>query len=208
METTLLAVMRKQSTATLKNKLNKGLYTDEKKEAAISVLKQRGIDVSGYEIVKEVEVEDPIVEQIAEKGLQERASQIITKIVELEDTSLNLKAGEIIGDTDEGELTVNQVNQLIELEASLITKKREDKPKKTVSKKVESPKSIKPRKTQKVAEIPEDLKSKVAEILSLSVQKKEKIIKLSEAGLSRSQILSLHFVDPTYIYDLYRELKL
>lgn len=206
METTLLAVMRKQSTATLKNKLNKGLYTDEKKEAAISVLKQRGIDVSGYEIVKEVEVEDPIVEQIAEKGLQERASQIITKIVEMEDTSLNLKAGEIIGETEEGELTVSQVNQLIELEATLKTSV--DKPKKTLSKKVKDSAPIKPRKRQKPSEIPEDLKGKVAEILSSSVQKKEKIIQLSAAGLSRSQILSLHFVDPTYIYDLYRELSL
>ena len=206
METTLLAVMRKQSTATLKNKLNKGLYTDEKKEAAISVLKQRGIDVSGYGMVKEVEVEDPIVEQIAEKGLQERASKIITKIVEMEDTSLNLKAGEIIGETEEGELTVSQVNQLIELEATLKTSV--DKPKKTPSKKVKESAPIKPRKRQKPTEIPEDLKGKVAEILSSSVQKKEKIIQLSAAGLSRSQILSLHFVDPTYIYDLYRELNL
>ena len=206
MEKALLTVMRKQSTATLKNKLNKGLYIDDKKEAAIAVLRQRGIDVSGYELVKDIEVEDPIVEEIAEKGLQDRASQIISKIVEIEDTTLNLKAGEIIGETEEGELTVSQVNQLIELEASIkVSSVKSDK---TTSKKVKDPAPIKPRKRQKTSEIPEDLKGKVAEILSLSVQKKEKIIKLSEAGLSRSQILSLHFVDPTYIYDLYRELNL
>ena len=206
MEKALLTVMRKQSTATLKNKLNKGLYIDDKKEAAIAVLRQRGIDVSGYELVKDIEVEDPIVEEIAEKGVQDRASQIISKIVEIEDTTLNLKAGEIIGETEEGELTVSQVNQLIELEATLKTSV--DKVKKTPSKKVKSSTPSKPRKKQKSSDIPEDLRGKVAEILSSSVQKKEKIIQLSAAGLSRSQILSLHFVDPTYIYDLYRELSL
>ena len=206
MEKALLTVMRKQSTATLKNKLNKGLYIDDKKEAAIAVLRQRGIDVSGYELVKDIEVEDPIVEEIAEKGVQDRASQIISKIVEIEDTTLNLKAGELIGETEEGELTVSQVNQLIELEATLKTSV--DKVKKTPSKKVKSSTPSKPRKKQKSSDIPEDLRGKVAEILSSSVQKKEKIIQLSAAGLSRSQILSLHFVDPTYIYDLYRELSL
>ena len=66
---------------------------------------------------------------------------------------------------------------------------------------------VKPNKKRKNSKIPAELKPKVADILSSSTTKKEKIIELAKCGLTRSQVLGLQFVDPTYIYDTFRVLK-
>lgn len=66
---------------------------------------------------------------------------------------------------------------------------------------------VKPNKKRKNSKIPAELKPKVADILSSSKTKKEKIIELAKCGLTRSQVLGLQFVDPTYIYDTFRALK-
>lgn len=210
-----MATVRKMSTVQIKSKLNKGLFDDEKKEAAIAVLKLRGIDTSGFEMVKEVEVPDPIEEEIAEPGLQKKAKEAIDFIIEFNDEASNLKAGEIVGDTEDGKFTVDQVTKLLDLQNSL---KKEVKEVNSVEKKekVKKPASMEKmptsvetnKKRRRGAEISDDLKKAATEILATSTPKKEKIIQLAKAGLTRSQILSLNFVDPTYIYDLFRELKL
>lgn len=217
MDKKILESVRKMSTVQIKDKLNKGLFEVEKKEAAIFVLKQRGIDTTGFEVVKEVEVEaeDPIKEEVAEAGLQEKAQKAIDFIIECNDEKANLKAGEIIGETEDGKFTVDQVIKLSDLATSLQKKDKEEvvetKPKEKKTKKPssmeEAPVSVQ-KKKRKGSEIPAELQSCVTEILASSTQKKEKIIQLAKAGLTRTQILGLNFVDSTYVYDLFRELKL
>lgn len=205
MEKKILDSLRKMSTVELTKKLNKGIFEGEKRLAAISVLKQRGKDVTGYEIVREVEVEDIIESEIAEEGLQRQAQSVIDSIVEENNESLNLEAGEIIGDTEDGRFTVEQVGKLLELKNKI--KKKEDTKKDPSMEKF--PESVQKRKRRmREVEIPDSLRGCVTEILALPVQKKEKIIKLSKAGLTRKQILGLNFVDPTYIYDLFKLLNL
>lgn len=45
---------------------------------------------------------------------------------------------------------------------------------------------------------------KVEKILSSDKTKANKIIELGDLGLTRTEVLSLKFVDPTYVYDMYR----
>lgn len=205
MDKKILESVRKMSTTQIKDRLNRGSFEGEKKQAAISVLKQRGIDTTGFEIVKEVEVEEDLIkEEVAESGLQEQAQKAIDFIIECNNEEANIKAGEIIGETEDGKFTVDQVIKLSDL-ANSLQKVKKDEP---VVEEKEKKKTIsKPRK-RKDSSIPEELKNVVAEILSSSTQKKEKIVQLAKAGLTRTQILGLNFVDPTYIYDLFRDLKL
>lgn len=191
------------SSSRIQQGLDKGLWDGDKKEAAIFILKRRNIDVSKYIIEVEgksqedIEVEvvyiDNSLEKISSKTIKE-VNTAIDKVSSSGNQELASKLLEILGETQTENLSPEQAEKILELA----------QPAKKIV--LSTNKSKIPTKTKRIVELSAEKKEKATEVLSKQSPKKEKIIELADAGFSRTEILSLNFVDPTYVYDLVREL--
>ena len=166
------------------------------REAAIVVLKNRGKDVSKY-----LETTPALMPATDEKI--EELSGLINEALEKEDNPLIEKISSVIGDVENIKELPSETVQFA------IDSIKEWKAEKKVEKKIRENRAVRVtsriRKIEKIV-LTEEKQKIVDKILAdKNLTKKQKVLKMWEEGLTRSEALSLHFMDPTYIYDLYRE---
>ena len=176
--------------------LDSDKWSGEERDAAVTVLKNRGKDVSKY-----LEA-SPALKPASEEEVNELAS-LINAALEKSDTGLINKIDSLIGDVDNiKSLPAETVQFAIE---SIKKWKGEKKVKKEI---IENKHARAAAKMKKAAEVvlTDEKKAIVDEVMAdKTLTKKQKVLKMWERGLTRTETLSLHFMDPTYIYDLYRE---
>lgn len=199
----VLAKFLKLSTDRIYAGLDTGKWSGESHEAAIQVLKNRGKDISKYlnstsEESQEEEEEMPAKSISTEKI--EELTTLISEELEGNDKQMIDAIESIVG---QGDNIASLPEETIDKTIAFIKDKRKDR------KIAEKKKQRVPAKYKAVKDMtlsPE--KQAIAdEILAKTdLTKKQKLLEMWNQGLTRTETLSLHFMDPTYIYDLYREI--
>ena len=191
-----LAKFLKLSTDRIYSGLDSNKWEGDEREAAIVVLKNRSKDVSKY-LEK-----TPALMPASEEKITE-LSTLINSALEKEDNALIEKISSIIGEVqDIKELPSETVQFAID---SIKGWKKQEKVEKKIRENRTARVTARIKKIEGVV-LTEERQKIVEKILAdKELTKKQKVLKMWEEGLTRTETLSLHFMDPTYIYDLYRE---
>ena len=183
------------------NRIISGLDTNkwsgEIREAAITVLKNRGKDVSKY-------LEDTPSLQPASSEKMQELSDLVTSVLSKDDKSLIDKVYSIIGDVEDiSKLPAETVDYAITSIKEWVKQAKTDK---AIAEKKQLRRSTGVDKRVKDQVLDDEKKAIVDKIMAdKSLTKKQKVIQMWGNGLTRTDTLALHFMDATYIYDLYRE---
>lgn len=173
-------------------------WSGKEREAALTVLKNRGKDISSYlEDEPEFVPANPevlqtltdLVMDVLAKDNQDLIDRTITLIGDVENiTEFSQEAAEYAVKTISGWIKTRKTDKKIV--------ENQQQRKRDADVRVKD-QEISAEKTEIVEGI---LKDK-------SLTKKQKVLNMLESGVSRAEILSLKFADATYIYDLHRNWK-
>lgn len=177
--------------------LDSNKWSGSEKEAALTVLKNRGKDVSKY-------LEDvPKLQPANSEKLQE-LSNLITAELSKDNRDMINRIYSLVGDVDNiANLPAETVDYAI---ASIKEWNRQAKADKVAKGRKIQRRLDAEAKVVKDQVLSEEHKAITDKILAdKSLTKKQKVLKMWESGITRTETLALHFMDPTYIYDLHRE---
>ena len=205
----LKVIFVKKSTKDLIEGVTANRFSAEEKEVALQILKNRGQKID--ELFPKNTTTDGEIESEAPAEVQEGCNKIsdarvkevsacVDKICELGGEAA-LAAGDILGEKEIEDLTDEEADKLMALipEGTQLEVEEEEAPK------VE--RKEKDKKSKKAPSISSNVpQGKIDEILALDCNKKEKVIKLFEVGLSKSEIVKLKFMSAVYIHKLYHKL--
>lgn len=172
-------------------------WSGDQKEAAITVLKNRGKDVSKY-LDEQISLKTATLEELNE------LSTLINSAISKDDKELISKIYSIIGNVESiSELPSETVEYAI---SSIKSWKKENIENKKIAERKFVRRSTGIDKRVKDQVLTDEHKEIVDAILNdKSLTKKQKIIRMFEQEISRTEVLALHFADATYIYDLHRD---
>lgn len=197
----VLAKFLKLSTDRIKSGLDSKKWTGESYEAALTVLSKRGQDISQY--VERETPKEEVTAVVEPSVLPENVRKLSTMISQ----ELAYGEKEMLNYIDT--LTEN-VENLSSLPSEVIDDAIKHISERRLERKAE--KDIADRQAKRnshtklnITLTPE--KQKIADdiLTRTDLTKKQKLLEMWNQGLTRSETLSLHFMDSTYIYDLYRE---
>lgn len=178
--------------------LDSNKWSGSEREAALTVLKNRGKDVTKYLN------DEPAFQKPTEEKLQ-NLTNLVTKILSKDDKDLIDKVYGLIG---EGEDFSNLSAETVDYAIESINKWTKEA---RIDKEIAERKAQRGRdadKRVKDQEFTAEKQSIVDRILNdKSLTKKQKVVTMFAEGLTRTEVLSLRFADATYIYDLYRDWK-
>ena len=193
-----IAPFLKMSSNAIITGLDKGRWDGEKRVAAITVLKQRGKDVSPY--VKGDVEEKPTSDPVKVQELKD----LIDKAIKGNDDELLGTINALLEGVEEVDSLDNEsIDHII---STIKSWKNSVKINTEVREKVEKRKREKKAAVimKDVPPFTEEEQAKIDEIFNQKLTKKATILALFDAGFSRSQVLKLQFCDPVYVYDLWR----
>ena len=195
----VLAKFLKLSTERIYAGLDSNKWEGESKEAALSVLKNRGKDISKYLDVSP-EPEKPEIKKASSEKVDELFA-LISEELERNDKEMISAIYSVVG---EGENLMELPEETVDSAINLIKDKRKDQEIKEKQKQRKKDSYSSP----KCKELTPEKKKIADDILARTdLTKKQKLLEMWNQGLTRTETLSLHFMDPTYIYDLYREVS-
>lgn len=194
-----IAPFLKMSSNSIIAGLDKGRWDGEKRVAAITVLKQRGKDVSPY-VKGDVEEEKSTTDPAKVQELKD----LINKAVKGNDDELLGTINTLLEGVEEVDSLDNEsIDHIITtIRNWKVAVKIDTEVREKVAKRKKEKKSAVIMKD--VPPFTEEEQAKVDEIFNQKLTKKATILALFDAGFSRSQVLKLQFCDPVYVYDLWR----
>ena len=203
----VLAKFLKLSTDRIYAGLDENKWDAEGREAALYVLKNRKKDISKY-LDAEVEESAPSEAEIPVENKKpevpvEKLTELTTLITEELDKNDQKMIDAIYSVVGEGQNLQELPEETIDCAIKLIKDRRAER---KIEKKRQERNA--PTPSFKNLVLSEEKQKIADEILARKdLTKKQKLLEMWNQGLDRSETLSLHFMDPTYIYDLYREVS-